>query len=266
MWSLVNCRYYLFHTSELPVATDRNHAFNIYYSLFECKAPPNYVKDEILTPPLVNVSSDEQMKIFTSAKFLIPILAENPKKSEYYHKFTPKGVRKIYVTYSTNAEINADDNGAYTKTRNMTKLYTIATGQVFIDHRDYDKRDELIAVIELQRVNKDFIRSVSCLRNSVKFISDYVQLNDVAFFCVDKNGVLSIYTTFNLCFNWVTDTCYKIFNYRHKMESIRSSWGQFLFILKKMLSSLIGLQAKCVVSSQDKESEDNWNRSTNCSI
>ena len=42
----------------------------------------------------------------------------------------------------------------------------------------------------------------------------------------------------------------KTLDYRHEMESIRSFWGQFLFILKKMLSFLIGLQAKCAVSSQ----------------
>ena len=70
--------------------------------------------------------------------------------------------------------------------------------------------DELIAATELQREKKDFIRSVSCLRNSYyMFIADDVQLNDVAFFCVDKNGVLSIDTTFNLCSNWVADTCYE---------------------------------------------------------
>ena len=132
---------------QLPVVTDRNHAFDICYSLLERETPPNYVKDEIPTPPSVNVSSDEQMKTFTSAEFLIPLLAENREKSNYYHKVTPKGVRTnfFYVTDPTNADINADDNGAYTKTRNTKKLYTIVTGQVFIVHRNdaeyyYNKR------------------------------------------------------------------------------------------------------------------------------
>ena len=87
------------------------------------------------------------MKTFTSAEFLILLLAENPEKSECYRKVTPKGVRTnfFYVTDSTNTDINADDNGTYTKTRNTTKLYTIATGQVFIVHRNdaeyyYNKR------------------------------------------------------------------------------------------------------------------------------
>ena len=77
-------------------------------------------------------------------------------------------------------------------------------------NENYDKKDELIAAIELQREKKDFIQAVLCLRNSYyMFIVDDVQLNDVAFFCVNKNGILSNDTTFNLCSNWVTDTCYK---------------------------------------------------------
>ena len=78
---------------------------------------------------------------------MIPLLAEIPEKSEYYLKVTPKGVRKNFfdVTDSTNADINTDDYRAYTKTRNTTKWYTIATGQVFIVHRNdaenyYNKR------------------------------------------------------------------------------------------------------------------------------
>ena len=66
-------------------------------------------------------------------------------------------------------------------------------------NENYDKKDELVAAIELQLEKKDSIRSVSCLRNSYyMFIADDVQLNDVAFFCVDKNGVLSTDTTFSV--------------------------------------------------------------------
>ena len=53
--------------------------------------PLNYVKDEIPPSPSVNASSDEQMKTFTSTGFLIPLLAENPEKSEYYCQVRPKG-------------------------------------------------------------------------------------------------------------------------------------------------------------------------------
>ena len=40
------------------------------------------------------------MKTVTLAEFLIPLLTENPEKSEYYRKVTPKGVRTnfFYVT------------------------------------------------------------------------------------------------------------------------------------------------------------------------
>ena len=134
-------------TLQLPVVTDRNHAFDIYYSLLECETPPNYVKDEIPATPSVNVSNDEQMKTFKSAEFLIPPVAEHSEKSESYCNVTPKEVRTnfFYVTDPTNADINADDNGAHTKSRNTTKLCTIATGQVFIVHRNdteyyYSKR------------------------------------------------------------------------------------------------------------------------------
>ena len=47
---------------QLPVVTDRNHAFNMCYSLSERERPLNYVKDEIPAPPSVNVSSDKQIK------------------------------------------------------------------------------------------------------------------------------------------------------------------------------------------------------------
>ena len=82
------------------------------------------------------------------------------------------------------------------------------------------------------------------------FIADDVQLNDVAFFCVDKNGVFSIGTMFSLYSNWVADTCYENTQLKTQNRKHPYFWSQFLFILKKMLSSLIGLQAKYAASSQ----------------
>ena len=35
-----------------------------------------------------------------------------------------------------------------------------------------------------------------------------VQLSDVAKFCCEENSVFCVDTTFNLCKNWVTDSCY----------------------------------------------------------
>ena len=67
------------------------------------------------------------------------------------------------------------------------------------DHR----QGELASIIELQRREKEFVRNVSCMRDSF-----YVQLSDVAKFCCDMDEVLCIDTTFNLCEYWLTDTCY----------------------------------------------------------
>ena len=68
--------------------------------MLERETPLNYVKDEIPASPSLNVSSDVLMKTVTLAEFLIPLLTENPEKSEYYRKVTPKGVRTnfFYVT------------------------------------------------------------------------------------------------------------------------------------------------------------------------
>ena len=111
--------------------------------------------------------------------------------------------------------------------------------------------DELIAATELQREKKDFIRSVLCLRNSYyMFIADDVQLNDVAFFVSMKMVFCQLTQRSISALTGLQILVTKTLDYRHKTESIRSFWGQFSFILKKILSSLIGLQAKCTVSSQ----------------
>ena len=55
---------------------------------------------------------------------------------------------------------------------------------------NHDKKDDLIAAIELQQEKKDFILSVLCLRNSYDmFVADDVQSKDFVFLCVDKNGI-----------------------------------------------------------------------------
>ena len=117
-------------------------------------------------------------------------------------------------------------------------------------NENYDKKDELIAAIELQRDKKDFIRSVSCLHNSYyMLIGDHVQLNDVAFFCVDKNFVLSIDTTFNLCSSWVTDTCYK----NTRLQTLNGKHPLFLgpiLIHFEKGAFIFNWFAKCAVSSQ----------------
>ena len=70
--------------------------------------------------------------------------------------------------------------------------------------------DELLALIRYQRENTNFLRSVVCLDQSYYgFITTDTQLNDIAQLCCVENNVLSVDTTFNLCKNWLSDTCYK---------------------------------------------------------
>ena len=72
-----------------------------------------------------------------------------------------------------------------------------------------DESDELIALIRYQREHKSFLRSVFCTDDSCySFISTDTQIKDIAQFCCADGNVLSVATTFNLCINWLTDTCY----------------------------------------------------------
>ena len=69
--------------------------------------------------------------------------------------------------------------------------------------------DELAAAIHIQRNDPDFVRTVSCLRDSYYiFLGKDIQLEDIVQFCCEKENVLQVDTTFNLCENWVTDCCY----------------------------------------------------------
>ena len=70
--------------------------------------------------------------------------------------------------------------------------------------------DELLALIKYQRENTNFLRSVVCLDQSCYgFITTDTQLNTTAQLCCVENNVLSVDTTFSLCKNWLSDTCYK---------------------------------------------------------
>ena len=70
--------------------------------------------------------------------------------------------------------------------------------------------DELASFIRYQKSHQDFLRTVACLQSSYYvFLGDNKQLDDVAKFCCEMNEVLCIDTTFNLCENWITDTCYR---------------------------------------------------------
>ena len=79
-------------------------------------------------PTSPNWKSEDHINIFSTAHFLVHALMKDPFRSEFYLKDAPKVIRLnfFYITDVTKcpmSTITADDNGAYIKTRNTTKLY-----------------------------------------------------------------------------------------------------------------------------------------------
>ena len=68
---------------------------------------------------------------------------------------------------------------------------------------------ELSTAIMLQRSDPEFIKTISCIRDSYYiFLGKTIQLNDVVKMCCDSDNILCTDTTFNLFSSWVTDCCY----------------------------------------------------------
>ena len=68
---------------------------------------------------------------------------------------------------------------------------------------------ELTTAIMLQRSDPEFIKTISCIRDSYYiFLGTTIQLDDVVKMCCDSDNVQCIDTTFNLCSSWITDCCY----------------------------------------------------------
>ena len=68
---------------------------------------------------------------------------------------------------------------------------------------------ELSTAIMLQRSDPEFIKTISCTRDSYYiFLGSTIQLDDVAKMCCDSDNVMCTNTTFNLCSSWDTDCCY----------------------------------------------------------
>ena len=68
------------------------------------------------------------MKQIASADFLIHVLTNDPERSEYFRQSPPKGIRTNFffitdISKTSISDINADDNGAYLKSRNTNKFY-----------------------------------------------------------------------------------------------------------------------------------------------
>lgn len=114
-------------------------------------------------------------------------------------------MKKIYdkINNESGGIFNCDSQSK--KIRNMRQIYR----QKEKDPNNNENKDQITHLIGLQQENPDFIRSVCCLPKSYyTFITNDIQLDDVDKFCCKHTSVLSIDTTFNLCDNWLTDTCY----------------------------------------------------------
>ena len=60
----------------------------------------------------------------------------------------------------------------------------------------------------LQRSDSQFIKTISCTRDSYYILLETtIQLDLVKIYC-DSDNVQCMDTTFNLCSSWVTDCCY----------------------------------------------------------
>ena len=60
----------------------------------------------------------------------------------------------------------------------------------------------------LQRSDSQFIKTISCTRDSYYILlGTTIQLDEVKIYC-DSDNVQCMDTTFNLCSSWVTDCCY----------------------------------------------------------
>ena len=127
------CSYVL----NLPELADREHTFDICYSLLEHKSKSNQSSGNM-------TSSEEQLKKFGTAESPIDVLTNSPEKSEFYRELPLKGIKTnlFYITDLTKtslANISADDNGAYLKFRITNKKFFSGNDQVITVHEINDK-------------------------------------------------------------------------------------------------------------------------------
>ena len=113
-------------------------------------------------------------------------------------------------------EINKESGGAYDFSSQRNELRN--TRQV---NRQSEKAKmtkgmgipefsaKLSTTTMLQRSDPEFIKTISCIRDSYYiFLGTTIQLDDVVKMCCDSDNVQCIDTTFNLCSSWITDCCY----------------------------------------------------------
>ena len=109
----------------LPEGTRRDYSFDICESLLEQKSNHFQVNETEARLKNHEICSDKQIEKSSTAEFFVNVLSNDPENSKYFRWPPSKGIRTnfFYINDATTADINADDNGAYNKTRHTTKLY-----------------------------------------------------------------------------------------------------------------------------------------------
>ena len=85
------------YVHSLPKPSVRNDAFDIAFCLFKRKKEfrdENVVSEALLSE---NWKSEDHINMYTSAKFLLDVLKNNPTNSPFYTEVLPKGIRSNYV-------------------------------------------------------------------------------------------------------------------------------------------------------------------------
>ena len=123
------------NSMNLPQISDKCNAFDIACNLVEINQIIQKVK--IL---FSRFSTEDQMKQIASSYFLIYVLANDPERSEYFRQSPPRGIRRNFlfitdVSKTSISDTNADDNGAYLKSRNTNNFYYFDKDRTSIVHR-----------------------------------------------------------------------------------------------------------------------------------
>ena len=129
----------------IPEITRKSETLDICYSLLERTSPnlPEPNETPITLSGLNLINCEDHIKAFSQADFLIHTL-KSPEKSDYFKKTPPKGIRTNLFdvtdrSQTSMADVLADDNGAYLKSRSNKKLYYCTDGKVNIVYEENNK-------------------------------------------------------------------------------------------------------------------------------
>ena len=84
------------HLLSLPEIADREHAFDMCYSLLERESKAT--QPSMHTERFPDSYHEKQLKKFSTTEFLINALTDSPEKSEYFREIPTKGIRTNFFT------------------------------------------------------------------------------------------------------------------------------------------------------------------------